>query len=84
MATAVAVKGKNKNTDRSAVSALQTFAWVGTDKRGIKLRGDELGKNENLIRAELRKRGISPLEITSDDDPVVKLAQFFHRRKMRK
>lgn len=58
MAAAIAVK--NKNPGRAAVSALQTFAWVGTDKRGMKLRGDELGKNENLVRAELRKRGIVP------------------------
>ncbi len=58
MAAAIAVK--NKNIGRAAVSALQTFAWVGTDKRGMKLRGDELGKNENLVRAELRKRGIVP------------------------
>ena len=66
MATAVAVKGKKP--DRSAVSALQTFAWVGTDKRGIKLRGDELGKNENLIRAELRKRGIVPSSVKVKKD----------------
>ena len=58
MAAAIAVK--SKNVGRAAVSALQTFAWVGTDKRGMKLRGDELGKNENLVRAELRKRGIVP------------------------
>ena len=58
MATAVAVKTKIVN--RSAISAMQNFAWVGTDKRGVKLRGDELGKNENLVRAELRKRGITP------------------------
>ena len=66
MATAALVKGKKP--DRSAVSALQTFAWVGTDKRGIKLRGDELGKNENLIRAELRKRGIVPSSVKIKKD----------------
>ena len=65
MATAV---GKSKITDRSATSALQTFAWVGTDKRGIKLRGDEIGKNENLIRAELRKRGIVPSSVKIKKD----------------
>ena len=65
MATAAA---KGKITDRSAVSALQTFAWVGTDKRGIKLRGDETGKNENLIRAELRKRGIVPSSVKIKKD----------------
>ncbi len=66
MATVAAVKGKNAS--RAAVSALQTFAWIGTDKRGIKLRGDELGKNENLIRAELRKRGIVPSSVKIKKD----------------
>lgn len=58
MAAAAVVK--NKSVNRSAISAMQNFAWVGTDRRGVKLRGDELGKNENLVRAELRKRGITP------------------------
>ena len=50
MATALAVKGKKP--DRSAVSALQTFAWVGTDKRGIKLR---MRENLNVIRVNADK-----------------------------
>jgi type IV pilus assembly protein PilC len=49
----------SKGVSRSDVSTLKTFSWVGTDKRGVKLKGDELGKNENLVKAELRKRGIN-------------------------
>jgi type IV pilus assembly protein PilC len=61
MATAIgSAKGKVSVKQRSDISAMQTFAWVGTDKRGVRLRGDELSKNENLVRAELRKRGITP------------------------
>jgi type IV pilus assembly protein PilC len=58
MATAI-----SKNVARSDVSALKTFSWVGTDKRGVKLKGDDLGKNENLVKAELRRRGITPTSV---------------------
>lgn len=38
------------------------------------------GQHQQWIR-ECRRRGVSPLEIGSGDDPVVKLMQFFLRRK---
>ncbi len=64
MATAtIAKKTQTQGQNRSEVSALQTFAWVGTDKRGVKLKGDELGKNENAVKAELRRRGINPSNV---------------------
>jgi type IV pilus assembly protein PilC len=59
MATTTVPRRSPAKTDRSSVSALTTFSWVGTDKRGVKLRGEELGKNENLVKADLRKRGIT-------------------------
>lgn len=59
MATATAVRKTNVGQQRAAVSSLQTYVWVGTDKRGVKLRGEDLSKNENLVKSELRKRGIN-------------------------
>lgn len=64
MATATASQVRTaKGQSRAAVSQLKTFEWVGIDKRGAKLKGEELGKNENLVRAELRKRGINPQKV---------------------
>jgi type IV pilus assembly protein PilC len=60
----VAKKTQSQGQNRSEVSALQTFTWVGTDKRGVKLKGDELGKNENAVKAELRRRGINPSNVS--------------------
>ena len=40
-----------------------TFAWEGTDKRGVKLKGEELGKNANLVKAALRKQGINATKV---------------------
>ena len=39
---------------------LQPFVWEGTDKRGIKMKGEQTAKNANLLRAELRRQGITP------------------------
>ncbi|MBK0025560.1 type II secretion system F family protein [Stenotrophomonas sp. S48] len=39
---------------------LQPFVWQGTDKRGVKMKGEQLAKNANLLRAELRRQGINP------------------------
>lgn len=47
----------------SGTNSLHTFLWEGTDKRGVTLKGVELGKNANLVKAELRRRGINPKKV---------------------
>ena len=39
---------------------LQPFLWTGVDKRGTKMKGETLAKNASLLKAELRKQGITP------------------------
>jgi len=39
------------------------FIWTGTDKRGIKIKGQYRGSNPNLIKADLRKQGIKPISV---------------------
>lgn len=39
---------------------LNLFVWEGTDKRGVKMKGEQSSKNANFLRAELRKQGITP------------------------
>jgi type IV pilus assembly protein PilC len=39
---------------------LQPFVWEGTDKRGVKMKGEQTAKNANMLRAELRRQGIMP------------------------
>ena len=67
MATAIAKKG-NLGAQRNEVSALKTFKWVGTDRRGMLLKGEDTGKNENLVRADLRRRGITPSKVAERKD----------------
>lgn len=39
---------------------ISVYAWEGTDKKGSKLSGELSGQNPALIKAQLRKQGISP------------------------
>lgn len=55
---------------RAATSAMTEFTWEGTDKRGIKMKGDTNAKNANLLRAELRKQGINPTVVKPKTKPL--------------
>ena len=61
MATATASRAKAPAS--RGIGELQTFSWEGTDKRGVKLKGEELGKNANLVKAALRKQGINATKV---------------------
>jgi type IV pilus assembly protein PilC len=39
------------------------FLWEGSDKRGVKVKGESQGNNPAMIRAELRRRGIVPKKV---------------------
>ena len=68
MATATATKPGA--TSRSQVSQMTQFTWTGKDKRGITMRGEVLSKNANLVKAELRKQGITPTVVAAKRKPL--------------
>jgi type IV pilus assembly protein PilC len=74
MATATATRAANATADRGAsraqVNQLTKFIWTGTDKRGVKMKGDYSAKNETMVRAELRRQGISPLSVKKEGKPL--------------
>ena len=47
-----------------------TFLWEGRDKRGVKLKGQQVASNPNLVRAELRRQGISPIRVKKKPKPL--------------
>ncbi len=49
---------------------LDTFIWEGTDKRGVKMKGEQQSKNVNMLRAELRRQGIQPGVIKTKGKPL--------------
>ena len=46
------------------------FLWQGRDKRGIKLKGQQIATNPNLVRAELRRQGINPITVKRKPKPL--------------
>ena len=63
MATIAAKKNINKKE-------LPTFVWEGINKAGVKIRGENQATNENFLRAELRRQGISPKLIKKKSNRV--------------
>lgn len=49
---------------------MKPFVWEGTDKRGIKMKGEQPAKNANLLRAELRRQGIMPSVVKPKPKPI--------------
>ena len=54
---------------------IPTFVWVGTDKRGAKVKGESQANNVTLMKAELRRQGIAPKTVRK------KSASLFGQRK---
>ena len=46
------------------------FLWQGRDKRGTKLKGQQIATNPNLVRAELRRQGINPITVKRKPKPL--------------
>jgi type IV pilus assembly protein PilC len=46
------------------------FLWQGRDKRGTKLKGQQIATTPNLVRAELRRQGISPISVKRKPKPL--------------
>ena len=53
-----------------ATSLLVPFVWEGTDKRGVKMKGEQPAKNANMLKAELRKQGINPTVVKLKPKPL--------------
>ena len=56
-------------TARAGVT-LDMFVWEGTDKRGVKMKGEQQAKSANLVRAELRRQGINPTVVKTKPKPL--------------
>lgn len=77
MATATAAQARKtaiatarRGQARAEVSALQTFVWVGKDKRGQAMKGEYSAKNVSLVKAELRRQGINPTTVKPKPKPL--------------
>jgi len=46
------------------------FLWEGRDRRGTRLKGQQMSTNPNMVRAELRRQGITPLRVKKKPKPL--------------
>ena len=71
-ATATARAGVKTNVgkSRAQISQMQTFTWVGIDKRGVKIKGEQVSKNASLVKAALRQQGINPQSVKAKAKPL--------------
>jgi type IV pilus assembly protein PilC len=58
-----------KQTVRRA-DPLEIFVWEGKDRRGTKMKGEQPAKNASLVRAELRRQGITPTVVKPKPKPL--------------
>jgi len=47
------------------------FQWEGTNKTGVKVTGSLSALNMNIVRAELRRQGVTPTKIKKQSQPIV-------------
>ena len=55
MASKTAAKPKAEKT--------YEFAWTGTDRRGKKIKGKLRAANDAVVRADLRRQGVTPIKV---------------------
>ena len=46
------------------------FVWEGTDKAGKRVKGEISGKNDALIKAQLRRQGVNPTKVKKKSKPL--------------
>lgn len=49
---------------------LELFVWEGTDKRGVRMKGEQAAKSLHMVRAELRRQGINPTVVKPKPKPL--------------
>ncbi|MBC7008989.1 type II secretion system F family protein [Pseudoalteromonas sp. BZK2] len=55
---------------QSEQADLDTFQWVGVNSRGKKLEGELSGQSIALVKAQLRKQGITPSKVKRKAKPL--------------
>jgi len=56
MATKTAKKIKTEKT--------YVYKWEGTDRRGKRVKGQSRASNDAVVRAEIRRQGVTPIKVT--------------------
>ena len=66
-----AISKARTQAEARRLNPMVEFVWQGRDKRGVVMKGEQLAKNANLLRAELRKQGITPTVVKAKGKPFL-------------
>ena len=64
-----AISKAREKAESRRLNPLEEFVWQGRDKRGKEMKGEQLARTANLLRAELRKQGINPTVVKPKPKP---------------
>ena len=64
-----AISKARTQVEARRLNPLVEFVWQGRDKRGVVMKGEQTAKNANMLRAELRKQGITPTVVKAKSKP---------------
>ncbi|RZQ54117.1 type II secretion system protein F [Pseudoalteromonas phenolica] len=56
--------------DKNTADKIDTFVWTGLSARGKKLEGEMTGTSIALVKAQLRKQGITPSKVKRKPKPL--------------
>lgn len=65
-----AINKARSQAEARRLNPLVEFVWQGRDKRGKVMKGEQMAKSANLLRAELRKQGITPTVVKPKPKPL--------------
>ena len=65
-----AISKSRSQAEARRLNPMVEFVWQGRDKRGVVMKGEQTAKNANLLRAELRKQGITPTTVKPKAKPL--------------
>ena len=56
----------------AAAKTMDMFAWEGVDKSGKRVKGEMSGRNDALVKAQLRSQGVNPLKVNKEGQTAVR------------
>lgn len=65
-----AITKAREKAETRRLNPLEEFVWQGRDQRGKVMKGEQLARTANLLRAELRKQGINPTMVKPKPKPL--------------
>lgn len=54
-----------------AATKMDMYAWEGVDKSGKRVKGEMSGRNDALVKAQLRSQGVNPLKVKKKSKPLL-------------